>query len=68
MKAYPVNTIIDSENITLFRNDPQQIVVGSTITLRCMENYEFDPTSIGSLILQCENDGSWTPMPSCRCK
>jgi len=68
IKTYPLNTIAESDNITLFQNDPQQIVVGSTIILRCLNNYEFDPTSSGSLIIQCQNDGTWTPLPSCRRK
>jgi hypothetical protein len=68
IKIYPLNSIAESDNITLYQNDPQQIIVGSTIILRCMDKYEFDPTSNGSLIIQCQNDGSWTPMPSCRCK
>ena len=68
IQAYPLNTEIESENITLFQNDPQQIVVGSTAILRCMDNYELDPTSSGSLIVQCQSDGSWTTMPTCRCK
>ncbi|CAM4935155.1 unnamed protein product [Rotaria socialis] len=63
---YPSNTIIESNNPTLFQNDPQQIVVGSTITLRCMDNYEFDSNSKGSLTIQCQNDGTWTAMPSCK--
>lgn len=60
--------MIESDNITFFQNDPQQIVVGSAITLRCIDNYEFDPTSSDSLQIQCQNDGSWTAMPSCRCE
>ena len=59
-----MNTIIESNNITSFQNDPQQIIVGSMVTLRCKDNYE----SNGSLRIQCQNDGSWTPMPSCKCK
>ncbi|CAF3978899.1 unnamed protein product [Rotaria sp. Silwood2] len=66
INIYPFNTQIESNNITHFQDDPQQIVVGSTITLRCTDNYEFDPTSNGSLIIQCQNDGTWTSMPSCR--
>lgn len=63
-----MNTQIESEDITLFQNDPQQIIFDSTITLRCIDNYEFDPTSSGSLVIHCQSDGSWTPMPSCRGK
>ncbi|CAF0876222.1 unnamed protein product [Rotaria sordida] len=66
INIYPLNTQIESHNITLFQNDPQQIVVGSMITLRCVDNYEFDSTSNGSLIIQCQNDGTWTSMASCR--
>ena len=68
IETYPVNTMIESDNITFFQNDPQQIVVGSMITLRCIDNYEFDPTLDGSLRILCQNDGSWTAMPTCRCK
>ncbi|CAF0734799.1 unnamed protein product [Adineta steineri] len=66
IKSYPLNTVVGLTNISFFQNDPQQIVVGSTVTLRCIDNYEFDPTSNGSLIIQCQNDGTWTTMPRCR--
>ncbi|UJR36530.1 hypothetical protein I4U23_029251 [Adineta vaga] len=66
IKSYPKNTIIESNNVAYFQNDPQQIIVGSTIVLRCMDYYEFDSTSGGSLHIECQNDGSWTPMPSCK--
>lgn len=59
---------MESSNIAYFQNDPRQIIVGSTITLRCMDNFELDPDSTGSLTVQCQNGGIWTPMPSCRCK
>ncbi|CAF4898898.1 unnamed protein product, partial [Rotaria socialis] len=31
-----------------------------------MDNYEFDSNSKGSLTIQCQNDGTWTAMPSCK--
>lgn len=68
IQTYPLNTVIESDNTTFFQNDEQQIIAGSTIILRCIDNYEYDPTSHGSLIIQCQNDGSWTSMPNCRCK
>lgn len=65
---YPSNSMIESSNIKLFQNDPQQIIVGSTVTLRCEDNYEFDTNSKGSFTVRCQNDGTWTAMPSCKCK
>ncbi|CAF0941224.1 unnamed protein product [Adineta ricciae] len=66
IQTYPRNTIVVSDNITYFQNDPQQIIAGSTVTIRCQDKYELDPASEGSLTIQCQNEGSWTPMPSCR--
>jgi len=60
--------VIVSDNITLFQNDPQQIIAGSSVELRCADNYELDPTSFGSLVIQCQNDGTWTSLPQCKCK
>ena len=60
--------MVESSNVTFFGNNHQQILVGSTITLRCIENYEFESSSNKTYIIQCQNDGSWTSMPSCRRK
>lgn len=68
IRTYPLHTVVESQNITVFQNDPNQIIVGSTVILRCEENYQFETTSNHSLLLHCRTDGTWTPMLSCRCE
>lgn len=63
---HPSNAVKTTENLLLFHNDPQEIIVGSTMSFQCIENYAFENTSNTTLTIHCQNDGTWTSIVNCR--
>jgi hypothetical protein len=68
LRILPEHSFVLSEQILLFQNDPQQIIVGSRITVSCMDNYRFETTRNLSVAIYCQNDGTWGPIVNCQCE
>ena len=66
MKLFPSNAVLKTENLLLFHNDPEEILVGSTMTFECLANYAFDTTSNTTSTIRCQNDGTWATIGHCR--
>lgn len=63
---YPPNSIVIKEYLIPSNNDLRYVQTGSSIYLRCQENFQFERSKNQTLIIQCLPGGAWTPMESCK--